>query len=100
MRNSVSRGLSIQIIYLEPNGRSVGEMNPEGLRVAITVAKTEWVLLAKLDTLPWREGHENWLSEAMRAVEHYNCLGLTGSAHNYYNLYQFPKFLLHIEPLK
>jgi len=22
----------------------------------------------------------------MRAVEHYNCLGLTGSAHNYYNL--------------
>jgi hypothetical protein len=79
-------GLIDQIIYLEPNGRSVGEINPEGLRVAITAAKTDWVLLAKLDTLPWREGHENWLSEAMRAVEHYNCLGLTSSAHNYYNL--------------
>ena len=42
-------------------------------------APTEWVLLIKLDTLPYRVGHENWLSEVIETVDRHGLFGLTGS---------------------
>lgn len=68
-----------KIIYLETENRSVGEIEPHGIRLAIESATTEWILLVKLDALPFRKGHENWLKDAIDAIEKYDCFGLTGS---------------------
>jgi hypothetical protein len=76
-----------QIIRLESNNRSIYEVDPEGIRAAVEAAKTDWVLLVKLDTLPFRIGNENWLNEDMRAVQEFNCLGLTGSGSTYYEIH-------------
>jgi hypothetical protein len=84
-------GLIDQIIYLEPNGRSIYELDAEGIRVAIEAANTDWILLAKLDTLPFREGHESWLDNAIQAIQHFNCLGLTGAGSAYYDVQKAEK---------
>ncbi|MEG4856327.1 hypothetical protein QUB75_02980 [Microcoleus sp. K1-B6] len=75
----LAEGLIDEIVYVDLRGRSVGETDAEGIRVAIEAAKTDWILLAKLDTLPYRKGHENWLDEVMQRVQKYNCFGFTGS---------------------
>jgi hypothetical protein len=75
----LAEGLIDEIVHVDLRGRSVGETDAEGIRAAIEAAKTEWILLAKLDTLPYRKGHENWLDEAMQTVKKYNCFGFTGS---------------------
>ncbi|AFZ04659.1 hypothetical protein Osc7112_0011 [Oscillatoria nigro-viridis PCC 7112] len=75
----LAEGLIDELVYVDLRGRSVGETDAEGIRVAIEAAKTDWVLLAKLDTLPYRKGHENWLDEVMQTVQKYNCFGFTGS---------------------
>ncbi|MEG4518175.1 MULTISPECIES: hypothetical protein [unclassified Microcoleus] len=75
----LAEGLIDELVYVDWRGRSVGETEPEGVRVAIEAAKTDWILLAKLDTLPYRKGHENWLDEVMQTVQKYNCFGFTGS---------------------
>ena len=43
-------------------------------------APTEWVLLIKLDTLPYRSGHATWLAEAMEMIQRHGLFGMTGSA--------------------
>ena len=39
---------------------------------------TEWVLLIKLDSLPYRSGHETWLDDALERVDKYRLFGITG----------------------
>ncbi|MEG4322877.1 MULTISPECIES: hypothetical protein [unclassified Microcoleus] len=75
----LAEGLIDEIVYVDLRGRSVSETDTEGIRAAIEAATTDWILLAKLDTLPYRRGHENWLDEAMQTVAKYNCFGFTGS---------------------
>jgi hypothetical protein len=75
----LAEGLIDEIVYVDLRGRSVQETDAEAIRAAIEVVKTDWVLLTKLDTLPYRNGHENWLDEAMQTQNKYNCFGLTGS---------------------
>ncbi len=72
-------------IYLEPKGRSVAQLEPEGVRTAIEAAQTKWILLVKLDTLPFRKGHQDWLTNAIRIMEKYNCWGITGSGRIYHD---------------
>jgi hypothetical protein len=55
-------GLIDQILYVEPDGRLVLEIDPEALRMVVDAAPTEWVLLIKLDTLPYRMGHDAGLA--------------------------------------
>ena len=69
-----------QVIGLEPDGRSVGEIDAEALRLVVDAAPTEWVLLIKLDTLPYRSGHADWLPEAMEKIQRHGLFGMTGSA--------------------
>jgi hypothetical protein len=73
-------GLIDRVIYLDPKGRSIYEADAEGIRLTMEAAETEWVLMVKLDTLPFRSGHDHWLDEAMQAIRDHGCLGLTGSA--------------------
>ena len=74
-------GLIDQILQIEANGRSVMKVEPEATRLAIETALTEWILLVKLDTLPYRLGHDNWLAQAMERIQRYGLLGMTGSSH-------------------
>jgi hypothetical protein len=68
-----------QIIGLEPKGRQVGEIDAEALRIVVDAAPTEWVLLIKLDTLPYRSGHASWLADAMEMIEKHELFGMTGA---------------------
>lgn len=85
-----NEGIVDQVIYFEPNDRSIYEIDLEAIRAAVGAAETEWVLLAKLDTLPFRQGNESWLSEAIDAAQNSNCLGLTGSGLMYYDVHPAP----------
>ncbi len=69
-----------RILGLEPNGRSVMEIEGEAVSQAVSAAATEWVLLIKLDTLPFRSGHADWLAEALEMIERHRLFGMTGSA--------------------
>jgi hypothetical protein len=69
-----------RIIGIEPNGRLVGQIEAEAVRVVVEAAPTEWVLLIKLDTLPYRSGHAGWLADAMEVIHRYKLFGMTGSA--------------------
>ena len=67
-----------RILPLEAEGRSVLETDPEAIRLIVDATPTEWVLLIKLDTLPFRSGHETWLDDAMERVDKYRLFGMTG----------------------
>ncbi len=71
-------GLIDRILYLDAGGRSVREVDSDALRLIIDAAPTEWVLLFKLDTLPYRRGNENWLDEALDRVMKHQLFGMTG----------------------
>ena len=71
-------GLIDRILLLESEGRSVLETEPEAVRLIVDATPTEWVLLIKLDTLPYRSGHETWLDDAMERVDKYRLFGMTG----------------------
>ena len=71
-------GLIDQVLVLGAEDRTVSEIDPEAIRLAVEAAPTEWVLLVKLDTLPYRSGHETWLDDAMERVDKYGLLGMTG----------------------
>lgn len=79
-------GLIDRTIYLDAGGRSVYEMEIAALRTAVEAAATEWILLAKLDTLPYRKGHEDWLDETIAALRASDCIGLVGSGSMYYDV--------------
>ena len=49
------------------------------MRIVVNAAPTEWVLLIKLDTLPYRSGHASWLSDAMDVIQRHRLFGMTGS---------------------
>ena len=68
-----------QILPIEPQGRGIAQLEPEAVRLSVEAAPTEWVLLIKLDTLPYRRGHDDWLEQAMRRIEQHRLFGLTGS---------------------
>ena len=71
-------GLIDRILYLELGGGSVYEINAEAVRVIVDAATTEWILLIKLDTLPYRSGHETWLDDALDKISKYHLFGMTG----------------------
>jgi hypothetical protein len=73
-------GLIDQILYVEPRGRSVMEIDSEALRMVVEAAPTDWVLLIKLDTLPYRLGHDGWLGHAMERIQRHGLFGMTGSS--------------------
>jgi hypothetical protein len=66
------------LIPMETKGRSVGEIDPHGIIAAIEAVETEYVLLIKLDTLPFRRGFENWLAEDLALIERHGLFGATG----------------------
>ena len=45
---------------------------PEGM------AQPPPIVLIKLDTLPYRSGHETWLDDALERVDKYRLFGMTG----------------------
>ena len=73
-----SEGLIDRILPLEAEGRSVRETDAEAIRLIVDATPTEWVLLIKLDTLPYRSGHETWLDDALERVDKYRLFGMTG----------------------
>ena len=73
------------VIYLDPKGRSVAQIEPEAVRTAIEAAQTKWILLIKLDTLPFRRDHQDWLTNAVHVMEKYSCWGITGSGRIYHD---------------
>ena len=74
-------GLIDLILDIKANGRSVMEVEPEATRSVVEAAHTEWVLLIKLDTLPYRSGHDDWLTRAMERIQRHGLFGMTGSSH-------------------
>jgi hypothetical protein len=72
-------GVIDRLILLDPRGRSARELEPDAIRLAVDAAATDWVLLFKLDTLPYRSGNENWLSEVMEMIDKHGLVGMTGS---------------------
>ncbi len=73
-------GLIDRILYLEAEGRSVREIDSDAVRMVVDASPTEWVLLIKLDTLPYRSDHENWLDDALEKVNKHRLFGMTGGA--------------------
>lgn len=71
-------GMIDRILLLGTKGSSVMQVDSEAIRLIVAAATTEWVLLIKLDTLPYRSGHETWLDDAMELVEKYHLFGMTG----------------------
>lgn len=74
-------GLIDQILDIKANSRSVMEVEPEATRSVVEAADTEWILLIKLDTLPFRSGHDDWLAHAMERIQRHGLFGMTGSSH-------------------
>ena len=74
-----SEGKIDEILVIEAQGRSVLVIEPLAVRRAIEAAPTEWILLIKLDTLPYRSGHSDWLEKCMSEVQNRGFLGMTGS---------------------
>jgi hypothetical protein len=72
-------GLIDQLLPVEARGRSVLEIDAEAVRLVIEAAPTEWALLVKLDTLPYRRGHDTWLADAFEILHRHGLFGLTGS---------------------
>jgi len=68
-----------RLLFNPSRGRSLSVLDLEGVRAAIEAAATDWVLLFKLDTLPYRVGSEGWLGEAIQVAEQHGYFGLTGS---------------------
>jgi hypothetical protein len=62
------------------DGRLVGQIDAEAVRVVVEAAPTEWVLLIKLDTLPYRSGHASWLADAMEVIERNGLFGMTAAS--------------------
>jgi len=71
-------GVIDRIILLEDEGRSVLQIEPEAICLVVSAVSTEWVLLVKLDTLPYRSGHATWLDDAMEQVKKHGLFGMTG----------------------
>ncbi|MGO8898476.1 MAG: hypothetical protein ACLQU5_09015 [Isosphaeraceae bacterium] len=71
-------GVIDRILLLESEGCPVLEIDPEAVRLIVDATPTEWVLLIKLDTLPYRSGHESWLDDALERVDKYRLFGMTG----------------------
>ena len=69
-----------RILPLDAKGRSVLEIEPEAIRLVVNAAPTEWVLLIKLNTLPYRSGHETWLDDALERVVKNRLFGMTGGS--------------------
>ena len=67
-----------RILFLEAQGRSILELDAEAIHLIVDAVPTEWVLLVKLDTLPYRSGHETWLDDAMERVRKHGLFGMTG----------------------
>lgn len=66
-----------RLVRLEAGGRAPEAMNAEAMGAAVAAATAEWLLVVKLDTLPYRAGHENWLAETMEAIVRGGFAGLT-----------------------
>jgi hypothetical protein len=75
-----NEGMIDQILSIDPAGRTVMETEPRATRLVVEAAPTEWVLLIKLDTLPYRLGHDDWLSQAMERILKHGLVGMTGSS--------------------
>lgn len=73
-----NEGVIDEVIEIGLQGRSVHQVDPLAIRTAIEAARTEWVLLVKLDTLPYRVGNETWLKDDMEMVEREGLFGVTG----------------------
>ena len=71
-------GVIDRLIPVETRERSVREIDAEALRLVVDAAPTNWVLLLKLDTLPFRSGHDSWLEEAIQLVQRHELFGMTG----------------------
>ena len=67
------------LLFIPPRGRSSNELYLEGVRAAVEAATTDWVVLFKLDALPYRAGSDGWLAKAIEVAERHGCFGLTGS---------------------
>jgi len=72
-------GVIDRILFLEAEGRSILVIDAEAIHLIVDAVPTKWVLLIKLDTLPYRSGHETWLDEAMERVTKYGLFGMTGA---------------------
>lgn len=81
-----SEGAIDEIVPVAPAGRSLGEVDLEALRRTVEAANTEWILLVKLDTLPWRVGFDDWLERAFEVMIRQQCLGITGSGTRYFDV--------------
>jgi hypothetical protein len=75
-----SEGLVDHLLFIDTGGSSVMEMDAKAIRSVVEAAPTEWVLLIKLDTLPYRKGHDGWLCDAMIRIQRHGLLGMTGSS--------------------
>jgi hypothetical protein len=68
-----------RILPVDGTGRSIHQTDPTAIRTAVESATSEWVMLVKLDTLPFRVGHASWLHDDLQTVHERKLFGITGS---------------------
>lgn len=73
-----AKGKIDTIIYLPDKDYEACPMENEAMFQVAEAADTEWLLFARLDTLPYRAAHVSWLDAAMEKVKTAEHLGLTG----------------------
>ncbi len=78
-RQLEDEGVIDRLIVIPANGRSVNDIDTVGIVACLQAAKCDYALLTKLDTLPHRDGNENWLAEALGKIRKQNLWGMTGS---------------------
>ena len=78
--SSYQNGLIDKLLLVKPDHCDTGrDLNYIAEHTAPAIATKPYILLFKIDCLPWRQGHEQWLVEAMRYLERPDTFAVGGS---------------------
>ncbi len=78
--NCYNQGLIDKLLLVRPDHCDTGRnINYIAEHTAPAITSKPYVMFFKIDCLPWRKGHENWLVEAMAHLERPDVFAVGGS---------------------
>jgi len=78
-RQLENEGMIDILIPIQAGARSPQEIDQFGVYKAISKVNTKWACLIKLDVLPFRDGHGDWLETAIERINAGGYFGFGGS---------------------
>lgn len=77
-----ARGMELKIAE-RADPATLKESEPDYLQAQFGLCPSDLAILVKLDTLPFREGHRDWMEQALDVMEDQSALYVTGSTRVY-----------------